>query len=163
MANWCEGNMRLRGTKENIKKFLDNEIVYVSGGYHDTTENKPEKEETEYSYTLRLPAEAYESFYVRNTYRNFFFTNQIEIYWPDTEPDKEVVVCIDDFNSAWSLKEQGWADYAKKYGIDIRIFGFERGMEFSQEMTITRHGNVETKTTNYQDWYWECPFPNMGG
>ena len=163
MANWCEGNMRLRGTKENIKKFLDNEIVYITGGFDNYVENKPEKEETEYEYLLSLPAGSYESFYIRNTYRNFFFTNQIEICWPDAEPDEEIVVCIDDFNSAWSLKEEGWADHAKKYGIDIRMFGFERGMEFSQVMTITRYGNVETRTTKYQDWYWECPFPNMGG
>lgn len=164
MPNWCEGNIRFRGTKENIKKFIENEIVYVVLRGEETQEVKPTKEENKYELILYPPkGEMRDSFYFRNTRRNFIFSGSIEICWPDAEPDEEIVVCIDDFNSAWSLKEEGWVNHAKKYGIDIRMFGFERGMEFSQEMTITRHGNVETKTNKYQDWNWECPFPNMGG
>lgn len=162
MPNWCEGNVRLRGTKENIKNFLDNEIVYVKRVGEEYKEFKPFKEETESEYTLSLPNEAF-SFYVRNTMRNFFFTNMIQFYWFDTEEYEEGIVVLENFNSAWSLKEQGWADHAKKYGIDIKIFGFERGMEFSQVMEITRHGNVETKTTEYSDWNWDCPCPDLGG
>ena len=162
MANWCTGNVRFRGTEENIKKFLDNEIVYVTGGFDDLKEEKPKKTENEYLYVLTLPYDRF-SFYIKNTRRNFFFKNQIEIYWPDCEPNEEIVVCIDDFNAAWDFSETGWLGHAENYGIDIRMFGYERGMEFSQIMTITRDGKVNNNKIKYANYQWDCPFPNLGG
>ena len=51
----------------------------------------------------------------------------------------------------------------KDYEIDFRFYGFERGMEFNQEVIIE---NGELKADNeiiYDDYFWECPCPNMGG
>lgn len=164
MANWCEGNIRFRGTKENIKKFIENEIVYVVLRENDTEEVKPQIEESEYEIVLYPPeGEMRDSFYFRNTWRNFIFAGSVEIYWPDAEEDEEIVVVLDDFNSAWGFHEQGWAEHAKKYNIDIRMFGIEQGMQFSQTMTATRDGNIVNNLEHYDDWNWECPFPNMGG
>ena len=162
MANWCEGNVRFRGTKENIKNFLDNEIVYMTGGFDDLKEEKPEQVGNEYEYILILPY-ARSSFYIRNTKRNFFFTDRLEFCWPDCEDNEEIIVCIDKFNAAWEFSESGWLEHAKNYGIDIRLFGCERGMEFSQVMTITRDGTVSNNKVKYTNYQWECPFPNLGG
>lgn len=164
MPNWCEGNIRFRGTKENIKKFIENEIVYVVLHGEETQEVKPTKEENKYELILYPPkGEMRDSFYFRNTHRNFIFSGTIEVCWPDEEEDKEIVVIIDNFNSAWGFNDKGWADHAKKYNIDIRMFGIEQGMQFSQIMTITRDGNVVNDVKHYDDWNWECPFPDMGG
>lgn len=160
MPNWCEGNLRIRGTKENIKKFLENEIVYYAN--NTDNEHKPVIEEDEYCMSL-IQYTGLESFYIRNTFRNFFFTNRIDIGWPDADPEEEIVVVIDNFNSAWALRKDGWAEHAMKYNIDFRMFGFERGMEFSQVMTVLRDGTVEQETKQYDDWNWECPFPELGG
>ena len=161
MANWCEGNIRFRGTKENIKKFLENEIVYVT---YDGEEKKPVIDDGEYEMMISLPpGETKDSFYFRNTYRNFIFSYTVEVCWPDDDDNEDIIVIIDDFNSAWGLRDQGWADHAKKYNIDIRMFGYEQGMEFSEVMTITRDGTVSDEHKHYDDWNWDCPFPNMGG
>lgn len=164
MANWCEGNIRFRGTKENIKKFIENEIVYVILHEEEPQEVKPTKEENEYELILYPPeGEMRDSFYFRNTHRNFIFSGSIEILWPDAEPNEEIVVCIDDFNAAWDFSETGWLGHAENYGIDIRMFGYERGMEFSRVMTITRDGNVDNNKIKYTNYQWDCPFPNLGG
>ena len=170
MPNWCEGNIRLRGTKKNIIDFITNEIVCTK--YDEETddyiEEKPliEKDviaNNVCSINLAVPSDCSGGFYFRNTYRNFIFSSETEICFPDSEDDEEIVVCIDDFNAAWSLKDAGWIEHAMKYNIDIRIFGFEHGMEFSQILTISREGEADCKTTEYSDWFWDCPFPNLGG
>lgn len=170
MPNWCEGNVRLRGTKENIKKFIENEIVYTvldrDSKEFAYKEVKPNIEHTDWETFLTPPDSDCHDFYIRGTHRNFFFVSQLEICWPDAEPDEEIIICINDFNSAWSLKEQGWVEHARNYNIDIRLFGFEQGMEFSQILTIYKDGSIDEDVheyNSYEKWMWECPFPNMGG
>lgn len=164
MPNWCEGNIRFCGTKKNIKNFIENEIVYVLPHGENPIEVKPTIEEDKYSMVLYPPeGEMRDSFYFRNTMRNFIFSGTIEVGWPDAEEDEEIVVILDDFNSAWAFRSDGWADHAKKYNIDIRMVGFEQGMQFSQIMTIMRDGSVTDNVEHYVDWNWDCPFPNMGG
>lgn len=36
-------------------------------------------------------------------------------------------------------------------------------MEFTQEVIIIRGGKTIVNEKQYEDWMWECPFPNMGG
>ena len=72
MPNWCEGNLRIRGTKENIKNFLENEIVIIKpeedfGSY---IEVKPKMEESEYLLTIYYPIyqnKPYGDYYIKNT------------------------------------------------------------------------------------------------
>ncbi len=165
MPNWCEGNLRIRGTKKNIENFLKNEIVYVvqdKNEFGNYIEKTPNFEEVEHYLTI-YDYNAHDAYYIRNTRRNFFFTNQIEIYWPDEEDNGETIIVLDNYNVAWSFKEQGWAEHATRYNLDFRMFGFERGGQFSQIMTVARNGDLNIETKEYNDWNWECPFPNMGG
>ena len=164
MPNWVEGNIRIRGTKTNIEDFLKNEIVYIATEHNaciNCKEKKPIFEKDYHGITIYHP-DAIDSFYVRNTIRNFFFANQVEVSWLSEEKD-EAIAYIDHFNAAWSFKETGWIDHAVKYGVDFKMFGFEQGMEFSQIMTILKDGTTNIETKEYDDWAWDCPFPYMGG
>lgn len=164
MPNWIEGNLRIRGTRKNIENFLKNEIVYVThekDNFDNYIEKKPNYEQESYYTTIYHP-DARDCYYIRNTRRNFLFTNQIEICWPDEE-DADIVIVLKDYNVAWSFKDQGWKEHATRYNLDFRMFGFEQGMQFSQIMTVTRDGTANIETKEYDDWNWDCPFPNMGG
>ena len=171
MPNWCEGNIKIRGKKKNIKEFVENEIVCFvfsntekdENGFGKYIEVKPKIDRDKWETTLCYPSDKCHDFYIKNTHRNFFFTSMINIYWHGAEDEDEITICIDDFNSAWNLKEQGWVDHAKKYGIDIRLLGFDQGVQFSQRMTIYRDGRIENEVEQYDDWLWDCPFPNLGG
>ena len=157
MPNWCEGSLRIRGKKYNIRNFLKNEIVCTN---YEENAKKPEIEESDEYLVLRSTTN---DFYIKNTYRNFIFTNQIEACFDNYEDDEDCIINIDCFNSAWALRSDGWADHATKYNLDFRMFGYEQGMQFSQIMTILKDGTVKEETQHYNDWYWDCPFPNMGG
>lgn len=167
MPNWCEGNLRIRGTKENIKKFLENEIVVIKKGedFGSYIEEKPEIVESEDAYVISYPGyqeKRYGDFYIRNTKQNFIhWPDEIGILWPEDED--ETIVFIKNFRAAWSFKDQGWKEHAMKYNVDFRMFGYERDGEFSQIMTVSRAGGINIETKRYSDWLWDCPFSNLGG
>lgn len=164
MPNWCEGNIRFRGTKKNIKNFLENELVCTVYHNGEIKEVKPDVEQDEYEmYFYSTGGETRDSFYFRNTKRNFIFSESIQFYWPEAEESEEIVVILDNFNAAWGFNEQGWIEHATKYNIDVRMVGFEQGMQFSETLTVTRDGKAVDDVKHYDDWNWECPFPNMGG
>ena len=169
MPNWCEGNIRLRGKRNAILEFLKNELEYT--GYErliekpiiGTLEIKDEYGEV----TVRMPEDKrnllFASIYIKGTRRNFIDDKDVVVYMDNEDSDSEHTVCIDRIRAAWGFFAKPYLEKAKKYGIDIRIVAFERGMQFSQEIEIVDGEIVEDREIKYDDWTWECPMPNMGG
>lgn len=164
MPNWCEGNIRLRGKRTAIMDFLRNELECV--GYRkfpDGLESQPVeiKEfygEVEVKKPDSMKGTAFCVFHIKGTRRNFI-DEEFEVYLGD---DIETV-CIDEAKAAWGFDVAPYLEKARKYGIDIRIVGFEQGMQFAQDIEIIGGEIVKDCEVKYDDWMWECPMPNMGG
>lgn len=68
------------------------------------------------------------------------------------------------FKSAWAIDTEPLANIAKKYEIDIRVNGYEMGMQFEQLLEVSRNGTVKCESfIQYEDYEWECPMPLLGG
>ena len=167
MPNWCVGNMRLRGKRSAIKEFLSNELESVCHrrGVLDVQIAPIIIEDDGYEITIKRNADdksLFPSIYIKGTRRNFIRSKSIVVY---LDKGDEVIqtVCIDDVEAAWGFEATPYLEKAKKYGIDIRIVGFERGMEFEQEIEIVNGELVKDDEITYDNWLWECPMPNMGG
>lgn len=172
MPNWCEGNIRFRGTSKNIKRFFLNEIVCCSYEKEGTITEKPVFNDYGCELIITKPdakPDKYYWFYINTTHRNFFEGDIIEVRQLDEDnPDKETVICVDGFKAAWSFEKgiKAWKDFARKYDFDVKLTGFECGMIFSQVKTITKDGSVKDTICEYEDWMdwmWNCPEPNKGG
>ena len=165
MPNWCEGNIRFRGKQKDIKRFLMNEIVYCIYEKQETVQKKPTIEDKDYMLLITKPEHGW--FYINGTRRNFFETDTLEIWIEEEDPDKEIIVCIDDYRVAWSFeKSEAWQEIVKKYNFDVKMTGYEKGMHFSQVKTIFRNGITKDEIHEYEnddDWMWNCPQPNYGG
>lgn len=171
MPNWIEGNIRVRGSyKSIIKLFKENLSVVVTDpkGW-ETHEYPPEVDEDKHRTIIFNPrgASLLTGLYVKGTRRNFI-DGPVEI-WDENEDDTEIIFCQDKFKAAWSFtnekSDEAYRAMAQKYGVDIRLYGIEAGMEFTQWKTYYRDGRIEERVEEYLniDWQWECPFPNMGG
>jgi len=145
MPNWIEGTLKLRGKREDIKRFLDNEIDNDFGqvccddgdGYLD--------------YTFKHEP------WIKGTDRAFITSDYLYM------DDEECSVCLD-IKQAWSFHKDDWKDKSAKYNVDIKLFGIECGMEFCQEIIVLRNNpKIVANVITYEDWEWDCPFPNMGG
>ena len=160
MPNWIEGTMKLRGKREDIKRFLDNELDASSycGEKRAVEEQVQCNSDDEYmEYTFK------DEPYIKGTRRAFVTDDYLYMN------EDEGVVCIR-IKQAWSFSAAPddrelalWKDNAHKYNIDIKLYGVESGMQFCQEVIALRNcDRVINNVIEYEDWYWVYPFPYMG-
>jgi hypothetical protein len=67
--------------------------------------------------------------------------------------------------TAQSLRRSGAfsADLSLKYNIDFRIYGFESGFKFNQDIEIIKGVIIKNKTIKFDNYNWECICPDKGG
>ena len=155
MPNWMEGTLKIRGTSENIVRFFTEGLGQPSGKY----ENAQMSELVHDCSSAPYYEFAFENDpWVKDTHRAFLSG---ECEWED-DPDEPFTVLVD-VRQAWKFKPDEWRDIAQKYNLNFRLYGFERGGQFCQEIEI-RNGVITLyKIIRYEDWGWECPMPKMGG
>ena len=169
MPNWAEGNIRFRGKPENIMAFLENELEFTATNRKTfEVESFPANVEWDDVGDFLVSAQdefttrddlAWRSVYIRGTRRNFIDHVDGNL---DKDADNATVV-LDEFKAAWCVEPEPYVEKAKKYGIDIKIIVYESGMQFRQEIVIINGELVKDEETKYDDYDWECEFPNMGG
>ena len=166
MPNWCEGNIRVRGTYDRIVSFFKENVRALKYDETFTLKDIPAEfvKEDDYYAVIRKPYEKCEDeFWIKGSRRQFIESKEIGLAdYGDNDFD-EITICIDGFKGAWDIDTECFGPMARKYGIDIKIFGFERGMQFAEWAEFKRDGSVNEKTIRYNDWAWDCPFPNLGG
>ena len=150
MPNWAEGSLKLRGKSENIasalKQMLLNDTV--------TLEDK-------WDGTLLIFNNTAPYFYINGTRRAFIEQKQIEVW---LELEKEFcIVELDNFKQAWSAIPENYQEISSKFDVDIKIFTFECGIEFTQEIEISKGEIIKNVCYEYDDYQWEVPFSNLGG
>jgi len=64
---------------------------------------------------------------------------------------------------AWGFQKEDFVQISKKYNLDLRITGFERGMEFAEEIEVIQGLCTIDRVIEYSDYRWECPCPTLGG
>ena len=150
MPNWAEGSLKLRGKSENIASALNEMLL------SDTVTLEDEYDGTLLRFNNTAPY-----FYINETRRAFVDQKQIEVW---LELEKEFcIVELDNFKQAWSAIPENFQEISSKFDVDIKIFTFECGMEFTQEIEILKGEIIKNVCYEYDDYQWEVPFSNLGG
>ena len=176
MPNWISGTLKVRGTYDDVKKFYtegvkrvepewnkkERDMLYVEIPKDEWMEvhEYGETGKRECSITLKNGGDYGDWTYVKDTRRAFISSDIIEFY---EDGCNETVIGISRINQAWGFAEEDWVDISNNYNVDIRLFGLECGMQFGEELEIINSKTTMYKTITYDDWDWECPFPDMGG
>lgn len=168
MPNWCEGKLKIRGKKEDILKWLT-ECVAV---WEPSIEKgKPVKDAlifkkvpnavsfscNEYAIEIDIKADAH----ISGTRRNFVQKYKGEAWLSESEEEDNIVVLP--VQAAWVFESEPYEEMSKKYGLDFRFYGYERGMEFNQEIEVIRGETTIDREIKFKDYWWECPDPELGG
>ena len=164
MPNWCKGNLKVRGKKENIIKFLKEGTSLLEGYFF------PKEIETEIELNECGEIEVKnidkqkgrETLYIKGTRRNFIDPIENEIYIHNSD-EEEAVICLEDFKAAWGIDAESLRVISKRYDIDFKIYAFECGMEFNQDVEIIKGKIVKDEEIKFKDYVWECIEPNIGG
>lgn len=149
MPNWAEGSLKLRGKKENIAQAL--KYMFCTA---DNVEIEEDLEIGLFELTTTAPY-----FYINGTRRALIQNNKLS-FWLD---DDYLVIEINDFNQAWAVEPENYQEISSKFDVDIKIFTFECGMEFTQEIEISKGEIIKNICYEYDDYQWEVPFSNLGG
>jgi len=163
MPNWIEGTMKLRGKLQDIRRFF-------LEGLEPSNQPDP-KDRIGQICDRSTEGELYFKFsnepHIVGTRRAFITDHSAFMY--DEDGVDNGVVCVN-IKQAWAFTAgqdtrdlDKWVEISKKYNVDIKLYGIERGMEFTQEIIILRGEKPIVNEKQYEDWEWDCPFPNMGG
>lgn len=149
MPNWIEGTIKLRGKREDIARFI-----------RDKVDNGCEYVHVDDYGAIEVNITRYYN-YVEDTRRMFILEGC------DSLDEEDGIICLP-VKQAWSFKadavdRERLEVLARKYDIDIKLYGIECGAQFEQEITVSHKGEVIYKFQEYEDWDWECKFPRMGG
>lgn len=156
MPNWIKGTMKLRGKRQDIARFFRE-------GLDASDRNKLEDQVKDDSEEDYLWFHFVNNPHIAGTRRAFIDDDCVEMY------DDIGVACVD-IKQAWAFNAgsetgdlQRWEDISNKYNVDIRLYGIESGMRFTQEIIIVLGKAPIENVKKYEDWDWDCPFPNTGG
>ena len=159
MPNWIEGTLKLRGKQEDMRRFFRE-------GLQPSNWPKPEDrvgQIIDRSAENELYFEFNREPHIVGTRRAFITDESAHM------SEESGVVCVN-VKQAWAFYSgsesndlKAWKGISDKYNVDIKLYGIERGMEFTQEIIILRGEKPIVNERQYEDWDWDCPFPNMGG
>lgn len=151
MPNWAEGTLKLRGKTENIVSALKEMLL----------ENQGATLEEEYDGTLLRFKTENDCFKINGTRRAYISGEDIEIWVDD---DDYMIIELEDFKQAWAALADNYTEISSKFDVDIKIFTFEMGMEFTQEIEISKGEIIKNIVNeNFTNYSWDVPFSRLGG
>lgn len=148
MPNWAKGTLKLRGRKENIASALKEMLLNDSVTLEEQWDGNVLIFNSKLSY-----------FYIKGTIRAFIENNQIEVWFDDDF----CIIELDDFKQAWAAIAENYQEISSKFDVDIKIFTFEMGMEFTQEIEIRKGEIIKNNCNEFDNYQWDVPFSNLGG
>lgn len=151
MPNWCEGTLRVRGRIEDLRRFILEGLEPVD--FFGRTRNALKFNEYDY-------CESDCDCYIKGTYRGF--VEDLDVYL-DSENDNSVETIAMETRFAWGITAEELRVICSKYGIDMRIYAFEKGMEFNLDIEIVGGEITKNEHIEFEDYAWECVSPRKGG
>ncbi len=151
MPNWCKGTLRVRGTKENLTKFILEGLKPVTYIGQELASLKIDD-----NGCIEC-----KRCWIEGTYRGF-----VTDLYQDVSPWKDAIGKFSiafDAEFAWGIEPTELLISCKKYGVDMRIYAFEQGMEFNQNIEIIDGKITKNEEINFDDYCWDCICPTVGG
>ena len=151
MPNWSEGCLKVRGKVANVKKFVLEGLKPVDffGGEPPKLELSDIGDvETDRDCWIGGTARGY----VKNLYVDFSFYE-----------DDETFTAILDAKFAWAADAEELLALCQKYNVDMKLYAFEKGMEFNQDILIEDGEIRKDEEIKFEDYNWECICPTVGG
>lgn len=151
MPNWSKGCLKVRGKAANVKKFVLEGLKPV-----DLFGNELPKLELSDLGAVDTEKDCW----IEGTTRGFVENLSAEFSFVD---DDETFTAVFDSKFAWTAEAEKLLALCKKYSVDMKLYAFEKGMGFNQDILIVKGEIINNLTINFEDYNWECICPTVGG
>lgn len=152
MPNWCEGTLRVRGKIEDLKRFILEglePVTYFGNTLESLCFNEFDVCESDHDC------------YIKGTYRGF--VENLCVYLDSDDPADTVKTIALDTRFAWGITAEELRVICSEYGVDMRIFAFEKGMQFNLDIEIVGGEITKNENIEFDDYEWDCICPEKGG
>lgn len=151
MPNWCEGCLKVRGKAANVKKFVLEGLQPVD--FFGNALPKLELSDLgEVDTDKDCWIEGTTRGFVENLYADFSFVE-----------DDETFTATLDAKFAWAADAEELLASCKKYSVNMKLYAFEKGMGFNQDILIVDGEIRRDCRIEFEDYNWECICPTVGG
>lgn len=151
MPNWSEGCLKVRGKAANVKKFIMEGLKPV-----DFLGNElPKLELSDIG-----EVESDNDCWIEGTERGFVENLCVEFSFVE---DRETFTAVLDAKFAWAADTEDLLALCQKYEVDMKLYAFEKGMGFNQDILIVGGLIFRDNRIEFEDYNWECICPTVGG
>ena len=151
MPNWSEGCLKVRGKAANVKKFVLEGLQPVD--FFGNALPKLELSDLgEVDTDKDCWIEGTTRGFVENLYADFSFVE-----------DDETFTATLDAKFAWAADAEELSALCEKYDVDMKLYAFEKGMGFNQDILIVDGEIRRDCRIEFEDYNWECICPTVGG
>ena len=151
MPNWSEGCLKVRGKAANVKKFVLEGLKPIDFFGNDLPKvDLSEIGEAETENVCWI--EGTDKGFVENLYVDFSFVE-----------DDETFTAVLDAKFAWAADAEALSALCKKYSVDMKLYAFEKGMGFNQDILIVGKEILRDNRIAFEDYNWDCICPTVGG
>lgn len=151
MPNWSEGCLKVRGKAANVKKFVLEGLQPVD--FFGNALPKLELSDLgEVDTDKDCWIEGTTRGFVENLYADFSFVE-----------DDETFTATLDAKFAWAADAEELLASCKKYSVNMKLYAFEKGMGFNQDILIVDEEIRRDCRIEFEDYNWECICPTVGG
>lgn len=147
MPNWCEGNLRIRGTIKQIREFM-----------HLAVDVDDIKRYIESDIALDIYLKRGATWILGS--QRAFIMGEICIKANSSREKKSAALA---YRSAGNAEPAILLALARASGVDIKLYAFERGSQFNRNIEIIGGKLVKDETIKFDDYDWECVCPLIGG
>lgn len=151
MPNWSEGCLKVRGKAANVKKFVLEGLQPV-----DFFGNAlPKLELSDFG-----DVDSDNECWIQGTTRGFVENLYVDFSLVE---DHETFTVALDAKFAWAADVEELLALCQKYEVDMKLYAFEKGMEFNQDILIVGKEILRDNKIAFEDYNWECICPTVGG
>lgn len=151
MPNWSKGCLKVRGKAANVKKFVLEGLQPVD--FFGNALPKLELSDLgEVDTDKDCWIEGTTRGFVENLYADFSFVE-----------DDETFTATLDAKFAWAADAEELLASCKKYSVNMKLYAFEKGMGFNQDILIVDEEIRRDCRIEFEDYNWECICPTVGG
>lgn len=161
MPNWVEGKLKIRGDKKDMATFFKEEmreVEYQNVPVTNSIEIDIDKdgdfvvEKIDFTHRFKL----------KNA-RHYITESSIDSFYSCCKSVNGKDVLVVGFEAAWLIDAEYFAEMSKKYDIDFKIYAFEQGKEFNQNLEVVAGKIITDEVIEFDDYVWECIDPTIGG
>ena len=151
MPNWSKGCLKVRGKAASVKKFILECVKPI-----DPNSNGLLKLEISDLGEIESKGVCWidgtKVGWVENLLVDFSFVE-----------DDETFTATLDAKFAWAADADELLASCKKYDVDMKLYAFEKGMGFNQDILIVDGEIRRDCRIEFEDYNWECICPTVGG